>query len=405
VSIIRPFRAVRPIHTRVNEVAAVPYDVVNQSEARQIVDGNPWSFLHVSRAEIDLPEGLNPYSSDVYSKASSNFKYLIEHCPLMRESQNSLYVYRLRMGEHEQTGVVGCFSIDEYDSNQIKKHEKTRPDKEDDRTQHMLSLSAQTGPVFLTYRDVVEIDVEVAQVKAQTPIYDFVAVDGVAHTVWLIPDPSELVQLFASRIPALYIADGHHRAAAASRVREVLAKANPRHMGGEDYNFVLAVAFPASQLQVLPYHRVIRDLRQMTEADFLDQIKARFEVSLSKKHESQPGVFGMYLKSGWYHLRLKGQKAENNLDVDLLQSNLLGPILGIIDPRSDKRIDFVGGIRGIRELENKVNSGEFAVAFAMHPTRLSQVMEVSDQNGIMPPKSTWFEPKLRDGLFCHVLSS
>jgi uncharacterized protein (DUF1015 family) len=314
------------------------------------------------------------------------------------------------MGNQQQVGIVGCFSIDEYDSNQIKKHEKTRREKEDDRTRHILELSAQTGPVFLTYRNVDEIDTQVAKIqKEESPQYQFTAVDGVVHTVWEIPNPETFVELFSERVNALYIADGHHRAASASRTRAEMACQNKNHQGhsshggNEEYNFFLAVAFPDNQLRILPYHRVVKDLNGMSESKYLERIMEVFQIMPGDSALPSRGEFGMYLQGRWYRLIPHSSSLQGQLDVTVLQELLLQPILGIGDPRVDKRIDFVGGIRGTAELERLVNQGVAAVAFSLHPTQLKDVMDVSDQGGIMPPKSTWFEPKLRDGLFCHLL--
>ncbi len=407
MSLIRPFRALRPVKEKVSLVAAVPYDVVNQKEALLIAKDNPYSFLHVSRPDIDLPATTDPYSSEVYERGAKNFKWLTHECPLLREEEPSLYVYQLTMGQHEQTGIAGCFSLDEYDSNLIKKHELTRQVKEEDRTRHILKLSAQTGPAFLAYRRVVEIDREVDKIKTHSPIYHFTTSDGITHTLWKISDPTVFVKLFDARISALYIADGHHRAAAASRVRKTLATQNPNHSGSEDYNFVFAVAFPDNQLNVLPYHRVIKDLKGMTPSQFLEKVQSLFEIQSGSASLPQSGEFGMYLVGNWYRIhsnvqKIKGQ-TKGQLDVSILQEALLKPILGILDPRTDPRIDFVGGIRGTSELEKMINSGEGAVAFSVHPTKIQDVMEVSDAGGIMPPKSTWFEPKLRDGILSHLL--
>jgi uncharacterized protein (DUF1015 family) len=398
MSLIRPLKALRPSVKHVSQVASVPYDVLNAAEAKELAHGNPLSFLHVSRPEIDCPAGTAPYSDEIYRRAAINFQKLIQACPLVREEGESLYIYQLEMGEHRQTGLFGTFSIDEYDSDLIKKHERTRPEKEDDRTRHILELSAQTGPVFLTYKEVPGIDEAVEKIKSLAPLYHFVAPDKITHTLWIVPQPDLFVSLFAKHVSALYIADGHHRAAAASRVRQVLSKQNLQHTGQEDYNFVLAVAFPDQQLKIFPYYRMVKDLNGLTESEFLRKIETSFKVSAEKRFEPHRHEFGMYLQGQWYRL-MPLPKAE--LDVSLLQDHLLGPILGIADPRTDQRIEFVGGIRGLGELENAVNQGRAAVAFSLHPTSVDDVMQTSDRGMIMPPKSTWFEPKLRDGLLCH----
>jgi uncharacterized protein (DUF1015 family) len=402
MALLRSFRALRPEISRVGRVAAVPYDVVNLAEARALAKSNPWSLLHVSRAEIDLPDDTDPYSNTVYEQAELNFKRLIEQCPLVLEDSPHLYLYRVIMAEHVQTGIVGCFSIDEYDSDRIKKHEKTRKAKEDDRTRHIRQLAAQTGPVFLTYPGVPEIDQEVDVLQALPPLYDFTADDHVRHTVWKIQDCSKIQKLFLNKVPTLYIADGHHRAAAASRVRSERVESKTTSLHGDEYQSFLAVAFPVSQLKIMPYHRVIKDLAGFSEAQLIDQVARWFEFTSGDPTLPDAGEFGMYLGGRWYRLKPKtGQKGR--LDVETLQELILAPLLRIQDPRSDERIDFVGGIRGTSELEKRVNQRQAAVAFALHPTKIQDVMDIADRGGIMPPKSTWFEPKLRDGLLIHTL--
>ncbi len=403
MSKIHPFRALRPVSEKVSAVSSVPYDTVNREEAQTLADGNPWSFLRISRAEIDLPSNVNPYSSEVYDLAESHFRELTQKCPLIQEEQEMLYVYRLIMGDHEQTGIFGCFSIDEYDRNLIKKHERTRADKEDDRTRHILKLMAQTGPAFLTYKDVSEINELVEQIKTLEPLYDFTAADQIRHTLWQAPNFSSIIDLFDRKVELLYIADGHHRAAAASRTRAELAKKNPSHRGDEEYNYVLAAAFPSSQVNILPYHRVIKDLLNMTVESFLSRVKAGFEVMPGDSQLPNPGEFGMYLDRKWYRIIPKEKRDHSKLDVTILQDSLLAPILGIQDPRTNKRIDFVGGIRGTKELERLVNEGSASVAFSVHPVTIDDLIAIADQDGIMPPKSTWFEPKLRDGLLSHLI--
>jgi len=405
MALIRPFRALRPPVERAAEVASVPYDVVNSAEAAALAEGNPASFLHVSRPEIDLPEGTDLHSEEVYAKAVENFERLVVEVPLEMTSEYSVYIYKLRMGNHTQTGVVACCSIDEYDADLIKKHERTRPDKEDDRTRHLLALSAQTGLVFLTYRGLEEIDKLVNEVMRRTPLYDFEAPDGIQHTLWRVGDPAPFTAAFA-HVPALYIADGHHRAASSSRARAECKARNPQHTGDEDYNFMLAVMFPSEQLRILPYNRVVKDLNGRTPEEFLAAVGERFEVTENASPDPGRGEFAMYLGGQWYGLRPPAGSVDRedpiaSLDVSVLQDRLLAPILGIEDPRTDKRIDFVGGIRGTKELVQLVDSGAFAVAFSMHPTTLDDLMRIADAGEIMPPKSTWFEPKLRDGLVCH----
>ena len=408
MAVIRPFRALRPPAERAQAVASVPYDVVNTEEARALAAGNPLSFLHVSRPEIDLPEGTDLYSDAVYRKAVDNFEQLTATCPLEQEAEPSLYLYRLIMGQHEQIGVVAVCSIDEYDNDIIRKHERTRRDKEDDRTRHMIMLRAQTGPVFLTYRTRPEIDAQVAAAISAEPLFDLTADDGVRHTIWRLTDTDALVNAFAS-VPLLYIADGHHRAASASRARTELRDGSFTHTGNEDYNYFLTVIFPDSQVQILAYNRVVRDLNGLSKEQFLETVKQQFTITENASPEpSQRGHWSMYLDGHWYGLALSpaatlpaGTVAM--LDVSVLQDRLLDPVLGIKDVRTDKRIDFVGGLRGTKELERLVDQGKAAVAFSLYPTTVAELLMVSDANEIMPPKSTWFEPKLRDGLLIHTI--
>ena len=407
--IIRPFAALRPPRERAAQVAAVPYDVVNRQEARALASGNPLSFLHVSRPEIDLPEATPVYSDQVYAKAASNFEKLKKECPLEIESESSLYLYRLIRGRHEQVGIVACCSVDEYDRDIIRKHERTRPDKEDDRTRHILVLRAQSGPVFLTYRAEEKIDGLVAEaLTGNPPLYDFVANDDIRHTIWRVPNHAQLVEAFKD-VSNLYIADGHHRAASASRARRELKEQGFSFIGSEEYNFFLCVLFPDNQLQILPYNRVVRDLNGLSKEDFLRRVRESFDVSenapASPKQRRQ---WSMFLEGQWYGLTLPAdtqapEAVVESLDVSILQDRLLDPILGIKDVRTEKRIDFVGGIRGTEELEKLVKEGKAAVAFSLYPTTIEDLLRVSDAGEIMPPKSTWFEPKLRDGLLVHEI--
>jgi uncharacterized protein (DUF1015 family) len=405
MALIVPFRALRPTPAAVARVAAVPYDVVSVQEAHALAAGNPLSFLHVSRAEIDLPAQTDPYSEAVYRKAVENFETLKRQAPLVVEDSPSLYVYRLKMGKHVQTGVAGTFSIDEYERGVIKKHEHTRPDKEDDRTRHMIELRAQTGPVFLTYRASSTVDRIVNDVMRGSPLFDFAAPDGVQHSIWRADD-AELRDLVAAfdAIPSLYIADGHHRAASAARARQQLRATDGRHCESDT---VLAVAFPDSQTQVLPYNRVVKDLGSYSPASFLAKLREQFDVNEGPATPSRKGQISMFLDNRWYTIDLgQGQRdvrAADRLDVSRLQENMLAPLLGIGDVRSDKRIDFVGGARGTAELEQLVRSGKYAVAFSLYPVSVDDLMQVCDAGGIMPPKSTWFEPKLRDGLLSHLI--
>jgi uncharacterized protein (DUF1015 family) len=408
VAVIRPFRALRPQPEQAKAVASVPYDVVNTDEARALAEGNPLSFLHVSRPEIDLPPGTDLYSDAVYNKAVDNFEKLTNTAPLEVETEPSLYLYKLVMGDHEQVGIVGCCSIDEYDDNTIRKHERTRRDKEDDRTRHMLMLKAQTGPVFLTYRRREEIDKQVSVALEQEPLFDLTAEDGIRHTIWKLEDTAALVQSF-ERVPLLYIADGHHRAASASRARAELKQQNSGHTGNEDYNYILTVLFPDSQLQILAYNRIVKDLNGLSKEALLDEVKRQFVISENASPAPQSrGQWSMYLDGKWYGLQLSPESTlpVGNvalLDVSVLQDRLLEPILGIQDIRTDKRIDFVGGLRGTKELERLVDEGKAAVAFSLFPTTIEELLMVSDAGEIMPPKSTWFEPKLRDGLLIHKI--
>jgi uncharacterized protein (DUF1015 family) len=400
---IFPFAALRPAPHAAAAVAAVPYDVVTTDEARALARGFPLSFLHVSRAEIDLPPGTDPYSDPVYERAAENFADLRSRAPLVEEETPMLYVYRLQMGTHTQTGMAACFSIDEYDQGLIKKHEKTRPDKEDDRTRHMLAISAQTGPVLLTYRASGGIDDIVEGTARESPLFDFTAPDGVRHTVSTVAeaDVGAIVEAFR-QIPSLYIADGHHRAASAARTRRALEGRGP----GE-HDRVLAVAFPDNQMQILPYNRVVREVNGLTNDQFLDALRRHLTVSETVSDTSnRKGFATMYLAGRWYGLEFGETTASDaaaSLDVSRLQDTVLGPILGIHDVRTDRRIDFVGGIRGPAELKRLVDSGHAAVAFALYPVTVGDLMKIADAGAIMPPKSTWFEPKLRDGLLSHLI--
>jgi uncharacterized protein (DUF1015 family) len=407
---LHPFRALRPIPSAASAIAAVPYDVVSADEARALAAGNPLSFLRVSRAEIELPPETDPYADAVYARAAANYRTLTASS-FELETEPSVYFYRLRMGAHEQTGLAACFSIDEYDRDIIKKHERTRRDKEDDRTRHMLALGAQTGPVFLTYRASADVNDCARQMTAGAPLIDFTASDGVQHTLWRVggAERDALVASF-SRIPALYIADGHHRAASAARARTALkAEGASRASLGDaaDFNTVLAVAFPHDQVQVLAYNRVVKDLAGRSTDDFLAAIGERFHVSDGPAEPVARGSISMYLAGRWHTLvprtPANPDDAIGSLDVSVLQDQLLAPILNIVDVRTDKRIDFVGGARGTRELEGHVDAGRFAVAFSLYPVSVADLMAVSDADAIMPPKSTWFEPKLRDGLLLHVI--
>lgn len=402
---LRPFRALRPVPAAAPDVAAVPYDVVTTDEARTLAGGNPLSFLHVSRAEIDLPPGTDPYGAPVYEQAAASFARLQQAAPLVREDRPALYVYRLRLGSHTQFGVAGAYSLDEYDRDVIRKHERTRRDKEDDRTRHMRALSAQTGPVFLTYRASGTVDDLTARVGRGTPLIDFVAADEVQHTIWRCGEAETegLVHAFG-RLSSLYIADGHHRAASAARARREIQE---QGSGTGAADVFLAVAFPHDQVRILPYHRIVRDLGGRSPAQLVREIEGRAEIGAGAPAPARKGEISMHLGGRWYAIRWPEATASDDpirsLDVSRLQDHVLAPLLGITDVRTDKRIDFVGGIRGTAALERLVNSGEAAVAFSMFPVSVDDLMAIADAGGIMPPKSTWFEPKLRDGLLIHVI--
>jgi uncharacterized protein (DUF1015 family) len=410
MNLIQPFSALRPAPGRANDVVAPPYDVLSTDEARERASGRPWSFLHISKPEIDLPAGTDPYAPEVYAKAAENLRAMIEAGVLVRDPAPCYYAYRIVMGSHSQTGIVAAASVADYDTNRIRKHEFTRPDKEDDRVRQIDALDAQTGPVLLAYPDAPEVDAILAAASSDTPDSD-AELDGVRHTLWVIRDPAVQTRITAAfdAMPALYIADGHHRSASASRIAAARRAANPGHTGAEAYNFFLSVIFPAHEMRIMDYNRVITDLNGLSTEAFLDRVGAAFsiEAAAAAVKPERPGVFGMYLGGTWYRLSIRPELIPadpvNRLDVSLLQNNLIAPVLGISDPRRDKRIDFVGGIRGLTELEKRVNSGEMVLAFALHPTRMDELMAVADANEVMPPKSTWFEPKLADGLASHVL--
>ncbi|MBU0592397.1 MAG: DUF1015 domain-containing protein [Gammaproteobacteria bacterium] len=411
--LIRPFDGLRPAPGRATEVAAPPYDVLSTAEARVRADGRPWSFLHISKPEIDLPLETDPYAPEVYAKAAENLQRMIDASVLKRDDSACYYAYRLVMGEHSQTGLVAAASVADYDTNRIRKHEFTRPDKEDDRVRQIDALNAQTGPVLLAYPSAPEVDAILAQASTGQPDADVTADDGIRHTIWVLSDPAinaKLTNAFDA-MHAIYIADGHHRSASASRICAARKGANPDHNGEESYNYFLSVIFPHHQMKIMDYNRVIKDLNGLDKATFLQRVGECFAVEkiAGQMKPAKPNEFGMYLDDQWYRLAIKPeliptQDPVGRLDVSLLQNNLIAPVLGIADPRRDKRIDFVGGIRGLAELEKRVNSGEMAVAFALFATRMEDLMAVADANEVMPPKSTWFEPKLADGLVSHVLN-
>jgi uncharacterized protein (DUF1015 family) len=400
-----PFRALRPVPLAASRVASVPYDVVNADEARALAQGNPLSFLHVTRSEIDLPIGTSPYDEAVYARAAANLNELKQAAPLVTDEVPGLYCYRQQMGDHVQTGLAGCFSVDEYERDLIKKHEKTRPDKEDDRTRHIIEVRAQTGVVFLTYRATPGVEPIMARACAGDPLYDFTADDGIRHTVWPVAAADvPVLQAAFSEIPALYIADGHHRAASAARARAALREQGQPTTEADTF---IAVAFPDTQLKILPYHRVVKDLNGHTPETLLAALRARMAVSEGPAEPRRPGDVSMFLDGRWHTLELPSSPGEtshaDSLAVAVLQREVLGPVLGIGDVRTDKRIDFVGGIRGTRALEELVTSGQAALAFSMFPVTVDDLITIADEGGIMPPKSTWFEPKLRDGLLVHQI--
>jgi uncharacterized protein (DUF1015 family) len=414
MSIIKPFKGIRPKKEFAQQLASPPYDVLNSKEARAMAEGNPYSFLHVNKPEIDLPEGTDLYDESVYRKGAENFKKLQEEGILIRDQKENLYIYRQIMDSHSQYGLVAAASVDEYDRNIIKKHELTRTDKENDRVKHILSLGAQVGPVFLTYKAQASIDAVIEDITKSEPEYDFTSDDGIQHTFWIVSD-DEIIKSLREKFAAidyLYVADGHHRSAAASRVQKELMKKNSSHSGDEEYNYFLTVIFPHNQMNILDYNRVVKDLNGLSEKEFMDTLSQKFSVSELKGDDPKPQKahdFSMYLDKKWYTLRAKEAIIDESdpvgrLDVSILQENLLAPVLGIGDPRTDKRIDFVGGIRGMKELEQRVDSGEMKIAFALYPTSIEELMAIADAGLIMPPKSTWFEPKLRSGLISHSLS-
>ncbi len=407
---IKPFHAVHPCGGDAPNVASVPYDVVNREEAAAIAQGNEDSFMRVVRSEVDLPD-TSPYDDAIYIQARTNYDRLKEIGALIKDKEAGLYLYRQIMGAHKQVGLVACCHVNDYNNGFVKKHEKTRQAKEDDRTKHVIALNANSGPVFLTYRGTDSIDALVDEEINKRPMFHFVADDGVTHTGWKVENESALLEAF-EEIPVAYVADGHHRSASAARAAVECKNANPNHDGSEEYNWFLSVLFPATQLDILPYNRVVLDLSDKTPDSFLQELETIGKLtSCENATPDKSGTFCVYLgeESGWHRVDVSPSTIDANdpiasLDVDLLQQRVLTPMLHIGDPRSDTRIDFVGGIRGTKELEDRVNSGSAAVAFSMYPTTIEQLLAVADADLIMPPKSTWFEPKLRSGLFSHDLS-
>ncbi|KQC12926.1 MAG: hypothetical protein APR63_09820 [Desulfuromonas sp. SDB] len=417
MAIVKPFKALRPPKQLAEKVASPPYDVLNSDEARELANDNPHSFLHIVKPEIDLDPSIDLYDQRVYDQARKNLDDFKQNQWLVQDEKECFYLYRQIMGDHEQIGLVAAASVDEYDKDLIKKHEHTRKVKEDDRTNHIMSLKANTGPVFLTYRAKQNLDQFIANfIENHQPENDFTSVDGIVHTLWKVCDENDVhkIQNMFDEIDLLYVADGHHRSAAASRAEKLLEQKNPHHTGEEHYNYFLTVIFPDNQMKIMDYNRVVTDLNNLSEKEFLDKIQQKFSLTELNPDDpeqmkpQQPNQFLMYLDHKFYRLDAKRgswnpQDPVEALDVSILQNNLLHPILGIGNPREDQRIDFVGGIRGIKELVKLVDSGKFQVAFALYPVAIEQLMNIADTGNVMPPKSTWFEPKLRSGLFIHLL--
>ncbi len=408
MTIIKPFRALRPTFERAKQVSCVPYDVVYESEVRQFIEANPLSFLRVTRPEAEFPADSNPPNEQIFERAQHNLQQLIDDKILASEAEPGIYVYRLETAAHAQTGVVAGCSLDEYERGKIKKHEKTRPDKVEDRTAHMLALNAQTGLIFLAFRGTSETKCLINEAMQSEPIYNFRCSDGVQHTIWRASQTADFERAFAE-IPALYVADGHHRIESAKLAREILRRQNPNHTGAEDYNFVVAGIFPSKDLRIMAYNRVVKDLNDLTEDEFLKLIGENFTVAeTAEKVPDNRGEFCLYMNKKWYKLSFAVNFARapdpiENLDASILQNYLLAPVLGIEDPRTDQRIGFVGGARGTVELEKLVDGGTAKLAFSLFPTTMDDLFAVSDMNEIMPPKSTWFEPKLKDGLLIHLI--
>lgn len=403
---IKPFKAWRPAEGLADKIATLPYDVMDRKQAAEMAKGNPLSFLRVTRSEIDLPEGTDPYSEAVYAKAVENFAALKKNGSLVREDKPTLYLYSQEMDGRVQYGVVALCNVADYESGKIKIHEKTRRAKEDDRTKHVNLTHAHTGPIFLTYRDKTAITGLMAKTAKTGPLYRVTAAGGIIHTVWKFDDAKEVLAAFEN-VPAFYVADGHHRAASAVRVAQMRRAANPNHTGDEDYNWFLTVLFPAGQLKILPYNRVVFDLNGQSQEEFFQGLEKSFTVTATaQKMPDAPGAVCMYIDRKWYLLTPRAALPNDpvaSLDVSILQDRVLAPLLGIDDPRESNRIDFIGGIHGTPELERRVDAGEAIVAFSLYPTTLDQLMAVADANLLMPPKSTWFEPKLRDGLLVNTI--
>ena len=415
MSIVKPFRGLRPDKKIADKLSCLPYDVMNSKEASQMAEGNPYSFLHITRAEIDLDENIDPHSKAVYDKSIENFQKFQDEKFLVKDSKPKFYIYAQTMDGRTQYGIAGAAFCEDYQNGIIKKHELTRPDKEDDRMVHIKTINANAEPVFLSYRAVPEIDTIVSEiVNSQKPEYDFISNDGFGHKLWVIDNDEtnkKIEKLFAEKVPALYVADGHHRTAAAARVGLEKKAQNPNHKGNEEYNYFLAVIFPDNQLKIMDYNRVIKDLNGLSDEEFLEKLSKSFEISDKGNEVYAPKKlheFSMYLSGKWYKLSAKEGTFENSdpigvLDVTILTKQVLEPLLDIKDLRTSKRIDFVGGIRGLKELKRRVDSGEMKCAFALYPVSMSQLLNIADTGNIMPPKTTWFEPKLRSGLVIHTL--
>ncbi len=413
MSILKPFKGIRPKVELAEKVASRPYDVLNSAEAKIEAEGNPYSFLHINKPEIDLPESVDIHSPEVYEKAKSNFEKLFKDA-MLQEDKPAYYIYAQTMFGKTQYGLVAGAAVEDYENNIIKKHELTRPDKEKDRMNHVIVSNINAGPVFFAYKDNATIDAIVFEKTSEKPEYDFTSEDGVRHQMWVITDKdivTKIKKTFAEEVEYLYVADGHHRTAAASLVGKERREANPNHKGDEEYNFFLSVNFPASQLTIIDYNRVVKDLNGLSEEEFVEKLKASFDVENMGADEFKPSKlheFSMYLGGNWYKLTAKeGTFKENDpvgvLDVTILTEQVLEPHLNIMDLRRSERIEFVGGIRGLGELKGRVDSGEMKVAFALYPVSMNQLMDIADNDLIMPPKVTWFEPKLRSGLIVHSL--
>lgn len=412
MALLKPFRGLRPTRELADKIASPPYDVLSSDEARHMVKNNPFSFLHIIKPEICLPEDTDVHSKEVYDEGRKNLKRFIDDGAMIQDDNPCFYIYRQIMGNHSQIGLVACASVEEYQNNLIKKHELTRPDKEQDRVNHINTLNAQAGPVFLTYKAQLSIDKIINSIIKKEPEYDFIADDSIRHTFWILNDSAiiERIQSEFEAIDYLYVADGHHRSAAAARVKDI-RMSHGNHTGDEEYNYYLTVIFPDNQMQIQDYNRVIKDLNGLSESELIDKVKEKFTLSILGDQAEKPKskhTYVMYLNKVWYHLEAKpGTFDESDpverLDISILMSNLLQSVLGIGDPRTDQRIDFVGGIRGLGELKKRVDSGEMAIAFSLFPISIEDLIAIADNNEIMPPKTTWFEPKLRSGLVIHLL--